>query len=151
MRGEDLGGGYDYLGNGPVATAGGPGWTVRADLSRDASAAAISFDLDPTEYGACSCGATPPVHMRTGCEACDVGFEIADALATAHTAGVLDRDVRPSNLLVTEFGQRQWLTSAWRCSSKANLLEQAKGGGLSPPLEPQRLTAQTVSVPEPST
>jgi serine/threonine protein kinase len=40
-----------------------------------------------------------PVH-----EARDVGMRIADALAAAHGAGVLHRDVKPGNILVNQFG-----------------------------------------------
>src|SRR5690606_35875275 len=38
-------------------------------------------------------------------EARDVGVKIADALADAHTLGVLHRDVKPANILITKFGE----------------------------------------------
>ncbi|MFI9841410.1 serine/threonine-protein kinase [Nonomuraea sp. NPDC051941] len=38
-------------------------------------------------------------------EARDVGVRIADALAAAHTQGVLHRDVKPGNILVNRYGQ----------------------------------------------
>jgi serine/threonine protein kinase len=38
-------------------------------------------------------------------EARDVGAKIADALADAHALGVLHRDVKPANLLITRFGE----------------------------------------------
>jgi len=38
-------------------------------------------------------------------EARDVGMKIADALADAHALGVLHRDVKPANLLITRFGE----------------------------------------------
>jgi serine/threonine protein kinase len=41
----------------------------------------------------------------TADEARDVGAKIADALADAHAEGVLHRDVKPANLLITRFGE----------------------------------------------
>jgi serine/threonine protein kinase len=41
----------------------------------------------------------------TAHEARDVGMKIADALADAHEVGVLHRDVKPANILITEFGE----------------------------------------------
>jgi serine/threonine protein kinase len=38
-------------------------------------------------------------------EARDVGVKIADALADSHHLGVLHRDVKPANILVTRFGE----------------------------------------------
>ncbi|GAA2604562.1 hypothetical protein GCM10010399_39410 [Dactylosporangium fulvum] len=38
-------------------------------------------------------------------EARDVGFKIADALADAHSLGVLHRDVKPANILFSRFGE----------------------------------------------
>ena len=40
-----------------------------------------------------------------GSEARYVGARIADALADAHTLGVLHRDVKPANILITRFGE----------------------------------------------
>jgi serine/threonine protein kinase len=40
-------------------------------------------------------------------EARDVGVKIADALADAHALGVLHRDVKPANLLISRFGEPQ--------------------------------------------
>jgi tRNA A-37 threonylcarbamoyl transferase component Bud32 len=38
-------------------------------------------------------------------EARDVGVKIADALADAHSLGVLHRDVKPANILISDFGE----------------------------------------------
>ncbi|MGC9670357.1 serine/threonine-protein kinase [Planosporangium sp. 12N6] len=40
-------------------------------------------------------------------EARDVGVKIGDALADAHALGVLHRDVKPANLLISRFGEPQ--------------------------------------------
>jgi serine/threonine protein kinase len=41
----------------------------------------------------------------SGAEARYVGTRIADALADAHALGVLHRDVKPANILITKFGE----------------------------------------------
>jgi serine/threonine protein kinase len=46
--------------------------------------------------------ATNPLSAQ---EAREVGWKIADALADAHNLGVLHRDVKPANLLITRFGE----------------------------------------------
>jgi tRNA A-37 threonylcarbamoyl transferase component Bud32 len=55
------------------------------------------------------CRGTYAERMRatplTPAEARDVGVKIADALADAHALGVLHRDVKPANLLITDFGE----------------------------------------------
>jgi len=43
----------------------------------------------------------------TPAETRDVGVKIADALAEAHLAGVLHRDVKPANLLISRWGEPQ--------------------------------------------
>jgi serine/threonine protein kinase len=42
--------------------------------------------------------------LRAG-EVRDVGVKIADALADAHLLGVLHRDVKPANILLSRFGE----------------------------------------------
>jgi serine/threonine protein kinase len=55
------------------------------------------------------CDGSYAERMRAGplgaVEARDVGVKIADALADSHHLGVLHRDVKPANILVTRFGE----------------------------------------------
>jgi serine/threonine protein kinase len=57
------------------------------------------------------CEASYAERMKTSplspAEARDVGVKIADALADAHALGVLHRDVKPANLLISRFGEPQ--------------------------------------------
>jgi serine/threonine protein kinase len=45
------------------------------------------------------------VRALSAFEVRDVGVKIADALADAHDVGVVHRDVKPANILITEFGE----------------------------------------------
>jgi serine/threonine protein kinase len=55
------------------------------------------------------CEGTYADRMKTdplnAAEARDVGAKIADALCDAHALGVLHRDVKPANILITRFGE----------------------------------------------
>jgi hypothetical protein len=73
MLGEDMDGGYDYLGNGPGATGGRPGWTMRADLFARCVRCGDLVSLDPDEYGACRCGA-----IHKDCDAGRFGSSLGD-------------------------------------------------------------------------
>jgi len=72
------------------------------------------FDVGVTEDGHPYmimelCEGTYADRMKTdplnAVEASDVGAKIADALADAHSLGVLHRDVKPANILITRFGE----------------------------------------------
>lgn len=51
-----MSGDYRYLGNGPVATGSGPGWTMSSNLYARCVRCDTFVSLDPTEYGRCTCG-----------------------------------------------------------------------------------------------
>ena len=49
--------GYEYVGNGPAATGGERGWSMRTDLHARCVRCGDFVSLDPNTYGACRCGA----------------------------------------------------------------------------------------------
>ncbi|MFI6673349.1 hypothetical protein [Kribbella sp. NPDC050470] len=70
--------GYTYLGNGPAATGGDPGWAMRSDLSASCIRCGSFVSLDPTEHGHCECGAInkDPDAGRFGSSLGDQAIEI---------------------------------------------------------------------------
>ncbi len=68
----------------------------------------------PRTAGRCSCSNCAWGRCPTGCAAVwdcrcarssSIGIKIAGALETAHRGGILHRDVKPQNILMTEFGE----------------------------------------------
>lgn len=60
----------------------------------------MAMEYCPESMGARTKGRPAPLHTVL-----DAGVRIAGALATAHRAGVLHRDVKPSNVLITTLGR----------------------------------------------
>ena len=53
-------------------------------------------------------GRTTPRHGRVGVEdAIGIGTKLAGALETAHRCGILHRDVKPGNVLMSDYGDPQ--------------------------------------------
>ena len=60
--------------------------------------------------------ATGPLPLETVLR---LGAALADALDNAHRHGVLHRDLKPGNVMLTDDGSRRSSTSGWPCCSPA--------------------------------
>lgn len=61
---------------------------------------------------------TAPTRIEPGVEIgpyhVEAAIGVADALETAHRAGILHRDIKPDNILVSTAGYPSSVTSGWR-------------------------------------
>ena len=76
-----------------------------------------------------------PVGWR---DALHVGVKIAGALETAHRRGILHRDVKPANILLTEYGEPQLTDFGYRV---AGGFETSDGAVMGSPAYTARLAS----------
>jgi hypothetical protein len=75
-------------------------------------------------------GPFPPGEVR------DIGVRIADALAAAHAAGVLHRDVKPANILIDRYGNVALADFGLAAMPKPGLESSATRAALTPAYAP---------------
>ncbi|HEX3150087.1 MAG TPA: protein kinase [Gemmataceae bacterium] len=85
-------------------------------------------------------------NAQTDCDALPIGVAIADALAHAHGRGILHRDVKPANILLTDDGAPMLLDF----NLAADETERAASAGGTPRyMSPEQIEAMTNSIVKP--